>query len=187
MTLGGRVSEQIFFKRITTGAQDDLKKVTQSAYAQVRIIVLFCDTCLPTMMRCSVVLPELELRSAVDLDCCSVTVGLTWVGFLSQCHIDVGRQAGVRQMLLHYGGLVDLCVICLLIIVIKDMSGTPSWTSPSPYEKALRIKERRGWDDTLTKVQTYLHDYTINHTLQTLQVIHQQIHALITFSPRWWM
>ena len=35
MTLGGRVSEQIFFSRITTGAQDDLKKVTQSAYAQV--------------------------------------------------------------------------------------------------------------------------------------------------------
>lgn len=35
MTLGGRVSEQIFFGRITTGAQDDLKKVTQSAYAQV--------------------------------------------------------------------------------------------------------------------------------------------------------
>lgn len=35
MTLGGRVSEQIFFERITTGAQDDLRKVTQSAYAQV--------------------------------------------------------------------------------------------------------------------------------------------------------
>ncbi|XP_057657269.1 AFG3-like protein 2 [Diorhabda carinulata] len=35
MTLGGRVSEEIFFNRITTGAQDDLKKVTQSAYAQV--------------------------------------------------------------------------------------------------------------------------------------------------------
>ncbi|XP_070796737.1 mitochondrial inner membrane m-AAA protease component AFG3L2 [Pituophis catenifer annectens] len=35
MTLGGRVSEQIFFARITTGAQDDLKKVTQSAYAQI--------------------------------------------------------------------------------------------------------------------------------------------------------
>ena len=35
MTLGGRVSEQIFFNRITTGAQDDLRKVTQSAYAQV--------------------------------------------------------------------------------------------------------------------------------------------------------
>uniref|UniRef100_A0A8B9TES6 AFG3 like matrix AAA peptidase subunit 2 n=1 Tax=Anas platyrhynchos TaxID=8839 RepID=A0A8B9TES6_ANAPL len=31
MTLGGRVSEQIFFGRITTGAQDDLKKVTQSS------------------------------------------------------------------------------------------------------------------------------------------------------------
>lgn len=35
MTLGGRVSEEIFFGRITTGAQDDLKKVAQSAYAQV--------------------------------------------------------------------------------------------------------------------------------------------------------
>lgn len=37
MTLGGRVSEELFFGRITTGAQDDLKKVTQSAYAQVRM------------------------------------------------------------------------------------------------------------------------------------------------------
>ena len=36
MALGGRVSEEIFFKRITTGAQDDLKKVTQNAYSQVR-------------------------------------------------------------------------------------------------------------------------------------------------------
>lgn len=35
MTLGGRVSEEIFFGRITTGAQDDLQKVTQTAYAQV--------------------------------------------------------------------------------------------------------------------------------------------------------
>lgn len=35
MTLGGRCSEQIFFGKITTGAQDDLKKVTQNAYAQV--------------------------------------------------------------------------------------------------------------------------------------------------------
>ncbi|XP_041417090.1 AFG3-like protein 1 isoform X4 [Xenopus laevis] len=35
MTLGGRVSEHLFFGRITTGAQDDLKKVTQSAYAQI--------------------------------------------------------------------------------------------------------------------------------------------------------
>lgn len=33
--LGGRVSEEIFFKRITTGAQDDLRKITQIAYAQV--------------------------------------------------------------------------------------------------------------------------------------------------------
>ena len=35
MTLGGRAAESIFFNRITTGAQDDLQKVTQSAYAQI--------------------------------------------------------------------------------------------------------------------------------------------------------
>ncbi|KAL7878492.1 hypothetical protein AOLI_G00094660 [Acnodon oligacanthus] len=35
MMLGGRVAEQVFFGRITTGALDDLRKVTQSAYAQI--------------------------------------------------------------------------------------------------------------------------------------------------------
>ena len=35
MTLGGRVAEQIFFNSITTGASDDLQKVTKMAYAQV--------------------------------------------------------------------------------------------------------------------------------------------------------
>merc|ERR1712126_601118 len=35
MTLGGRAAEQIFFERITTGAQDDLQKVTKSAYMQI--------------------------------------------------------------------------------------------------------------------------------------------------------
>lgn len=35
MTLGGRVSEEIFFDRITTGAQDDLQKITQIAYSQI--------------------------------------------------------------------------------------------------------------------------------------------------------
>ncbi|XP_015783254.1 AFG3-like protein 2 [Tetranychus urticae] len=35
MTLGGRAAEQIFFGKITTGAQDDLQKVTQNAYAQI--------------------------------------------------------------------------------------------------------------------------------------------------------
>lgn len=43
MTLGGRVSEELFFKRITTGAQDDLKKVTENAYAQVFEFELHCD------------------------------------------------------------------------------------------------------------------------------------------------
>jgi AFG3 family protein len=35
MTLGGRVSEAVFFDTITTGAQDDLDKVTKMAYAQI--------------------------------------------------------------------------------------------------------------------------------------------------------
>ena len=35
MTLGGRVAEQIFFDSITTGAQDDLQKVTKMSYDQV--------------------------------------------------------------------------------------------------------------------------------------------------------
>ena len=33
--LGGCVAEQLFFGRVTTGAQDDLRKVAQSAYAQI--------------------------------------------------------------------------------------------------------------------------------------------------------
>ena len=32
MTLGGRVSEEIFFPVITTGAQDDLQKITKMAF-----------------------------------------------------------------------------------------------------------------------------------------------------------
>ncbi|RKO87009.1 peptidase family M41-domain-containing protein [Blyttiomyces helicus] len=35
MTLGGRVAERIFFDSITTGAQDDLQKVTKMAYSTV--------------------------------------------------------------------------------------------------------------------------------------------------------
>jgi len=31
VALGGRISEELFFNRITTGASDDLKKVTQIA------------------------------------------------------------------------------------------------------------------------------------------------------------
>lgn len=42
MMLGGRVAEHVFFGRITTGAHDDLKKVTQSAYAQVERLCLLC-------------------------------------------------------------------------------------------------------------------------------------------------
>ncbi len=32
MALGGRVAEEVFFNRITTGASDDIKKVTKIAY-----------------------------------------------------------------------------------------------------------------------------------------------------------
>lgn len=42
MMLGGRVAEQVFFGKITTGAQDDLKKITQSAYAQVQRLCFLC-------------------------------------------------------------------------------------------------------------------------------------------------
>jgi len=35
MALGGRVAEEIFFNRVTTGAQDDIKKVTQIAYSLI--------------------------------------------------------------------------------------------------------------------------------------------------------
>ena len=37
MALGGRVAESLTFNRITTGAQNDLEKVTKMAYAQVRL------------------------------------------------------------------------------------------------------------------------------------------------------
>ncbi|CAG9861887.1 unnamed protein product [Phyllotreta striolata] len=36
MTLGGRVAEALTFNRVTTGAQNDLEKVTKMAYAQVK-------------------------------------------------------------------------------------------------------------------------------------------------------
>ncbi|KAJ3228175.1 AAA ATPase afg3 [Clydaea vesicula] len=35
MTLGGRVSEEIFFNSITTGASDDLQKITKMAYGMI--------------------------------------------------------------------------------------------------------------------------------------------------------
>ena len=35
MALAGRAAEQVFFSKVTTGAADDLKKVTSMAYAQV--------------------------------------------------------------------------------------------------------------------------------------------------------
>jgi len=36
MALGGRVAESLTFNRITTGAQNDLEKVTKMAYANVK-------------------------------------------------------------------------------------------------------------------------------------------------------
>merc|ERR1712166_434918 len=37
MTLGGRAAEELTFGKVTTGASDDLNKVTQMAYSMVRI------------------------------------------------------------------------------------------------------------------------------------------------------
>lgn len=46
MTLGGRVSEEIFFKKITTGAQDDLQKITRMAFevcSNCTFLFAFCS------------------------------------------------------------------------------------------------------------------------------------------------
>src|SRR4029078_6204946 len=37
MTLGGRASEEIFFNKISTGAQNDLQQITRIAYSMVTI------------------------------------------------------------------------------------------------------------------------------------------------------
>lgn len=37
MTLGGRASEEIFFHKISTGAQNDLQQITRTAYAMVSV------------------------------------------------------------------------------------------------------------------------------------------------------
>jgi cell division protease FtsH len=37
MTLGGRASEQIFFGKISTGAQNDLQQITRTAYSMVTV------------------------------------------------------------------------------------------------------------------------------------------------------
>lgn len=38
MALGGRVAESLVFNRVTTGAQNDLEKVTKMAYAMVILL-----------------------------------------------------------------------------------------------------------------------------------------------------
>jgi len=42
MMLGGRIAEKIFFDRISTGAQDDLQKVTRLAYSIITTYGIFC-------------------------------------------------------------------------------------------------------------------------------------------------
>lgn len=37
MTLGGRAAEEVFFSKVSTGAQNDLQKITQMAYSQVAV------------------------------------------------------------------------------------------------------------------------------------------------------
>ncbi len=37
MALGGRAAENVVFGRVTTGAEDDLRKVTKIAYDQVKV------------------------------------------------------------------------------------------------------------------------------------------------------
>ena len=35
MTLGGRAAEQIFFEKVSTGAQNDLERITKLAYGMI--------------------------------------------------------------------------------------------------------------------------------------------------------
>lgn len=37
MTLGGRASEEIFFGKVSTGAQNDLQQITRTAYSMVTV------------------------------------------------------------------------------------------------------------------------------------------------------
>merc|ERR1719436_264407 len=37
MTLGGRAAEEVFYNRVSTGAADDLNKVTRLAYSQISV------------------------------------------------------------------------------------------------------------------------------------------------------
>lgn len=81
MMLGGRVAEEVFFARITTGAQDDLRKVTQSAYAQV----------LPSATRLR------KSPLACVLNCCGARLHLQVVQFgmsdkVGQVSFDLPRQ-----------------------------------------------------------------------------------------------
>uniref|UniRef100_A0A3B5M1C4 AAA+ ATPase domain-containing protein n=1 Tax=Xiphophorus couchianus TaxID=32473 RepID=A0A3B5M1C4_9TELE len=57
MMLGGRVAEQVFFRRVSTGSQDDLRKVTQMAYEQV----------ISSMSSPDPQLIDQEVRSLVDV------------------------------------------------------------------------------------------------------------------------
>lgn len=87
MMLGGRVAEQVFFSRITTGAQDDLKKVTQSAYAQVHTPVLLTGTLALTILKpqkIGLFLRRLAVVSTVPVFpyfvlCSSVSISLSTV------------------------------------------------------------------------------------------------------------
>lgn len=40
MALGGRAAEALMFNRVTTGAQNDLQKVSQMARAQVKLLMI---------------------------------------------------------------------------------------------------------------------------------------------------
>ncbi|NXP54495.1 SPG7 protein, partial [Heliornis fulica] len=70
MALGGRVSEAITFNKVTTGAQDDLKKVTKIAYSMVKQYGM-----VPSIGQLS--FPDLE--SAAGIGRRPFSQGLQWV------------------------------------------------------------------------------------------------------------
>jgi len=70
--LGGRVSEELHFGQVTTGALDDLKRVTAFAYSQVIDSFSYLSYCVTNLTLMSV----LHITSLDILTCTSVDVDL---------------------------------------------------------------------------------------------------------------
>lgn len=67
VALGGRVAEQLFFGKVTTGASDDIKKVTQIAQGIVKVYGMSSEFGLMSFQNSEGVVPYSE-HSAIRID-----------------------------------------------------------------------------------------------------------------------